>query len=483
MKNYLLLLVCIFGSSVAFGQHNMAGRATVIVLADSGVGQMMYLTRFRGPALDYERVDSARVGADHRARFSVEPDPLKPYQIQLSAPSFDNRIYLAAGDSLIFSYSASHGENLIFDRIGANQSFRDSVKPWNFDAEAWPKKLDSLDWDGWHEYLASRKNWLAQKAAWYASKYSEHTGFRVMYENSEILIYYNGMASYLMKHYWESKGKPIVKDPNRLKVMDSVPWTLPSFSQSLEMWSTSGFWVAFEWKQWRRAGIDTAGKEYGEEAFLLAHKLPPPARDAAVLYILDNCTTRYTTVEGVPFAEREYEAYKQIASDTAYLGAFERLRTKFRGGLAGKPAPPIVLPDTSNTMRTLSDYRGKIVYLDFWGTWCPPCREEIRSFRSLEKKFEGNINVAFVSIAVEDTEDKNQQFGSWKQFVLDSGLKGVQLYDQLGFGNEMAESYRVHSFPTYMIIDRKGNFVDAYAPRPSSGKAEDAIRAALAKAN
>jgi thiol-disulfide isomerase/thioredoxin len=478
MKNYLLLLVCILVSSAAFGQQNPTGRATVIVLADSGVGQMMHLTRFRGPALDYERVDSARVGVDHRARFSVVPDPLKPYQIQSIALSFSNRIYLADGDSLIFSYSESVGDSLLLDRAGANQSFRDSIKPWMYDMKTVMKNMSSMDWRGWQTYLASRKLWFDQKAAWYASKYPEHTGFRNMYENEEIMQYYNSIASYLMANYWDSTGKPVVDDPSRLRVMDSVPWAKASFCQSPELWNTTMFWSNFAWKRWRRAGVDTAGKEYGEEAFLLAHQLPPPARDAAILYILRNCMNRYNPIQGAPLAEDEYEAYKAIASDTAYLGAFHRMSTAFRGQIPGTPAPMFKLPDTANNLRSLSDFRGKIVYLDFWGTWCEPCQKEIPSLLKLEKKFEGDTSVAFVSISIED-----KQKAHWKDFIHEKTLNGTQLYAEGRFFSEAAEAYGISAVPTFMIIGRDGKLIDPGAPEPSSGKAEDAIRAALAKAN
>ena len=53
-----------------------------------------------------------------------------------------------------------------------------------------------------------------------------------MYENEEIMQYYNMISSLSLEHYWDSVGKPVVNDPSRLRVMDSVPWTNPVFSQS-----------------------------------------------------------------------------------------------------------------------------------------------------------------------------------------------------------------------------------------------------------
>lgn len=483
MKTYLLLLVCILVSSAAFGQNNPTGRATVIVEADSGVGQMMYLTRFRGPMLDYERVDSTRVGTDHHARFSVVPDPLKPYRIQTTAPSFENRIYLASGDSLIFSYSESV-DSLLFDRIGANRSFRDSIKPWEHGMKLLQKNMKSMDWNSWRADLDSRKPWFDQKAAWYAANYPEHTGFRAMYEDEEIMLRYNSLASYLLMHYWDSTGKPDINEPSRLRALDSVPWNNPSFCQSFELCYTSMFWVNVAWKRWQHEGVDTAGKEYGEVAFLLANKLPVPARDAAILYVLSRCTDRYTPAVGMPFVEREYEAYKQTASDTSYLAEFERRSNKFKVRLAtGEAAPPFSLPDTASKMRSLAEFRGKIIYLNFWGTWCEPCQKEIPSLAILEKKFEGDTNVAFVSIALQASDIEEERVAPWKKFISDKKLAGTQLFGEHQLQNEYAEAYGISGVPTFMIIGRDGKFIDPDAPRPSSGKAEDAIRAALAKAN
>ena len=67
------------------------------------------------------------------------------------------------------------------------------------------------------------------------------------------------------------------------------------------------------------------------------------------------------------------------------------------------------------------------------------------------------------------------------KFVSDNHLHGNQLFGEDRSDNDVAEAYGISAVPAFMLIDRNGNFIDAAAPRPSSGKAEDAIRAALSE--
>ncbi|MGV6844731.1 MAG: TlpA family protein disulfide reductase [Lutibacter sp.] len=112
---------------------------------------------------------------------------------------------------------------------------------------------------------------------------------------------------------------------------------------------------------------------------------------------------------------------------------------------------------------SLSDLKGKYVYIDVWATWCGPCKREIPFLKKLEKDFEGK-NVQFVSISIDDP--KNHEV--WKKMVADKQMSGIQLFAGNNFNADFVKEYDINSIPRFIIIDPNGNIFDANASRPSN---------------
>jgi TonB family protein len=117
--------------------------------------------------------------------------------------------------------------------------------------------------------------------------------------------------------------------------------------------------------------------------------------------------------------------------------------------LAGKAATDFTLRDLSNHDVQLSGLRGKTVLLDFWATWCAPCREEIPLLQKLQRN---NPDLTVVGIDV--GEDANVV----EKFVKDQGISYQIL---LAGQNAMLNEYGVHSYPTVFVIDREGIIRDS----------------------
>jgi thiol-disulfide isomerase/thioredoxin len=108
----------------------------------------------------------------------------------------------------------------------------------------------------------------------------------------------------------------------------------------------------------------------------------------------------------------------------------------------------------------LSDFKGKIIVLDFWATWCGPCKKEFPAYKKLEEEY-GN-DVHFISVAVWCDEE------AWKTMAKSEGFK-----NNIFLSKEMEaqiDNYLIKSIPRYIVIDKNFNIVDVDAPRPSSGE-------------
>jgi len=108
---------------------------------------------------------------------------------------------------------------------------------------------------------------------------------------------------------------------------------------------------------------------------------------------------------------------------------------------------------------SMSDFKGKYIYIDVWATWCGPCKAQIPALKKLEKEYRGK-NIEFISIST----DRPNAHDTWANMVRDKGLKGTQLY--MGKNRSFMTDYGIKGIPRFIFIDTEGNIVDANAPRP-----------------
>jgi thiol-disulfide isomerase/thioredoxin len=162
-------------------------------------------------------------------------------------------------------------------------------------------------------------------------------------------------------------------------------------------------------------------------------------------------------------------------NDEMFFGYVESNYEKMHKNLVrfakGTSSPEFINYENFNGGTTsLSDLKGKYVYIDVWATWCRPCKDEIPSLKILENDFHGK-NIEFVSISV----DKLNAYEAWKKMVKDLDLKGVQLFADNNFESDFITAYGINSIPRFILLDPKGNIVDANANRPSNPKLRDLL--------
>lgn len=119
----------------------------------------------------------------------------------------------------------------------------------------------------------------------------------------------------------------------------------------------------------------------------------------------------------------------------------------------GAEAPDFALPNLRGKQIKLSDYKGKVVFLNFWATWCPPCRTEMPSMQKLYNKL-GQKDFAIVAVALDKIGGKGV-----KPFIEKNNYTFPVLLDPSG---SVATRYRVQSIPSTLIIDRQGKIVNLH---------------------
>ena len=122
---------------------------------------------------------------------------------------------------------------------------------------------------------------------------------------------------------------------------------------------------------------------------------------------------------------------------------------------------------------SLSDLKGKYVYIDVWATWCGPCKAEIPSLKKLEEKYHDK-NIQFVSLSIDDARTHGGSWEKanedWKAMVKDKELSGIQLIAPKGWKSQFVADYKIKGIPRFILIDPNGNVVTPDAPRPSSNE-------------
>ncbi|MEG2733324.1 MAG: TlpA disulfide reductase family protein, partial [Clostridium sp.] len=121
-------------------------------------------------------------------------------------------------------------------------------------------------------------------------------------------------------------------------------------------------------------------------------------------------------------------------------------------------APDFTLLDQNGEEHTLSDYQGKVVFLNFWATWCPPCRAEMPDIQKLYEEYGGNAeDLVILGVAnPKTTEHPSNQDGTVEevgQFLKDGAYTYPVVMDITG---SVLSDYYVSSFPTTFMIDREG---------------------------
>lgn len=140
----------------------------------------------------------------------------------------------------------------------------------------------------------------------------------------------------------------------------------------------------------------------------------------------------------------------------------------------GQAPPFFTLKDVNGKDITMKDFAGKVVYMDFWASWCSPCRHEMKvGSPKLHAKFKDNKDVVFLYVSIDDRADL------WKKAIADDKVEGVHLLSAGGFKSPVGKAFNINGVPHYILIGKDGKILDNNAPRPSQDITQTKISEAL----
>ncbi len=116
-------------------------------------------------------------------------------------------------------------------------------------------------------------------------------------------------------------------------------------------------------------------------------------------------------------------------------------------GLEGKPAPDFALKSSTGENLRLSEYRGDVVMVNFWATWCGPCRQEMPLLEELYSRYE-RVGFSLLGVNIDDDSRKAMAM------IDELGTSFPVLFDRT---KEVSKLYKVNAMPVTVIIDKEGN--------------------------
>ena len=149
------------------------------------------------------------------------------------------------------------------------------------------------------------------------------------------------------------------------------------------------------------------------------------------------------------------------------LDAYGKFYEDYSPLFPGNPAPDFTIIDQKGRQHKLSSLRGKMLFIDIWGTWCVPCKEEVPHIQALYDKYKGDRRVMILSIACD------KKFDTWKDYITRHQEPWAQYIVNEESNKLLDDVYHVYGIPRFMLIDKKGNIIDADFLRPSFGEQFD----------
>ena len=148
------------------------------------------------------------------------------------------------------------------------------------------------------------------------------------------------------------------------------------------------------------------------------------------------------------YVDARWQFFVESNSFPEYTEALQAELNKLSTLQPGQPAPDFALHAPDGQSVSLSQFKGKVVLLDFWASWCGPCIGDLGTLRKIKAQVAAQP-VVFLNVSLDANE------GAWKQAIAKHEIKGVHVRSE-----QVAQAYNVSGIPRYYLVDPQGLIVE-----------------------
>ena len=137
--------------------------------------------------------------------------------------------------------------------------------------------------------------------------------------------------------------------------------------------------------------------------------------------------------------------------------------------MPGSTAPKVTFKDADGNRYAISSFKGKVLVIDVWATWCKSCLMNMAKLMALKEEYRNNPAIEFVTVSTDSDEVRENWLAAIDKFGMGDMLNLTPDYS----GDiHFTDAYRISGVPRYIVIDKNGNIVSVFAPKPGGGMEE-----------
>ena len=146
--------------------------------------------------------------------------------------------------------------------------------------------------------------------------------------------------------------------------------------------------------------------------------------------------------------------------------------------MPGNKAPISILKDTEGNEHTFEEFKGKVIVIDVWATWCHSCLANMHKFTGMKYWFRKESDVCFITVSIDRSDDKEL----WLEAIGKNNMQGMlNLFPDCEVQSQFESDFQISGVPRYIIIGKKGEIVSAHAPTPGPDMASMIEKARFAE--